>query len=191
MIQETALNSPMIARSERLTEAEFEQFYEQTIPGLWRYISQFVGDAELARDIVQAAFIRLWEHPPRREHEQKLKAYLYRIATNLAYDEFRKQKRKRRLLERLRRSSVTKTETFPNQHEPLHRALKMLSPRDRALLWLAYFEGYTYEEVARILNLKTKSLGVMLYRARKRFEHCLRQCGYNPEHPQKPHRGSE
>jgi len=189
VLQETALSSPMIARSERLTEVEFERFYEQTITGLWRYVHQLVGDTDLAKDIVQTAFIRFWEHPPHREHEQNLKAYLYRIATNLAYDEFRKQKRRRRLLERLRRASRIKTEPSSYPNEPLYRALKRLSPRDRALLWLAYFEGYTYEEMASILNLKTKSLGVLLYRARKRFEQCLRQCGYHPKPYQQADRG--
>jgi RNA polymerase sigma-70 factor (ECF subfamily) len=49
------------------------------------------------------------------------------------------------------------------------RALRQLKPRDRSLLWLAYGQGWSHEEIAAALGLKTSSLKALLHRARRRM----------------------
>ena len=163
-----------------MEEQEFSQFYEATAEGLWRYIYSLVGREEEAGDLVQESYLRWWRKPPRWGSAVQKKAYLYRIATHLVYDRTRAFRRRSRFLERWRR---TRAEVPDSVQEPrdMWKLLQQLSPRDRALIWLAYFEGFRYDEIAAAMGWRKESVGVMLYRARKRFAQILEQAGYAPE----------
>lgn len=55
-----------------------------------------------------------------------------------------------------------------------------LSPRDRELLWLAYVEGSSHDEIAALLGLRSASIRSMLHRARHRMADALRRIGLGP-----------
>ena len=55
------------------------------------------------------------------------------------------------------------------QRIELTRALEQLKPRERTLLWLAYAQGFSHEEIASQLGLRTASLKALLFRARRRL----------------------
>ena len=57
-------------------------------------------------------------------------------------------------------------------------ALARLRPRDRALLWLAYAQGSTHQEIGEVLGLRTASIKPLLFRARHRLTAVLRGVGY-------------
>ena len=59
----------------------------------------------------------------------------------------------------------------------LHRALRQLKPRERSLLWLAYAQGWSHEEIAGAIGVKTGSLKQMLHRARHRLATLLERGG--------------
>jgi RNA polymerase sigma-70 factor (ECF subfamily) len=61
------------------------------------------------------------------------------------------------------------------------RVFGELKPQERALLWLAHVEGSSHEEIAEALNVKTASVKVMLFRARKRLGELLTAKGLAPE----------
>jgi RNA polymerase sigma-70 factor (ECF subfamily) len=54
-------------------------------------------------------------------------------------------------------------------HFDVARAMRRLRPRERALLWLAYVQGLSHEEIASALGLRTASLKALLWRARRRL----------------------
>jgi len=56
---------------------------------------------------------------------------------------------------------------------PIADALSALKPTERALLWLAYVEGFDHGEIAAALGFKQKSIRVLLYRARKNLARIL------------------
>ena len=56
----------------------------------------------------------------------------------------------------------------------LSRAMRRLRPRERALLWLAYAEGSSHREIARMLGVKAASVKVLMFRARRRLAGFLR-----------------
>lgn len=63
----------------------------------------------------------------------------------------------------------------------LESALEGLSPRERALLWLAYAEGRAHREIAGILGVGELSVRVLLFRARKKLLRILEERGLAPE----------
>ena len=76
------------------------------------------------------------------------------------------------------------TEARPDRGDLRHdmsRVFAELKPQERALLWLAHVEGNSHEEIAAAIGVKSKSIKVMLFRARKRLGEMLTKKGLAPE----------
>ena len=74
-----------------------EELFERHQAELFRFIARYTGDGDLAEDVVQETFVKLAEHPPRRDDQ--IRAWLYRVATNLAIDAMRGARRRFKLVE--------------------------------------------------------------------------------------------
>ena len=152
-----------------MEETAFRDFYMEIAPALQGYIRKTCGNAALAEDILQEAFYRfLRADLPEMDRPQK-KAYLFKTATSLVIDHWRREKRER-FWKNLWKPPDAKHDE--HQGDALH-ALSELKPAERALLWLAYVEGFDHSEIASTLGLNEKSIRVLLFRARKRLAHIL------------------
>lgn len=150
-----------------MDEAAFRLFYETTAARLRAYLRRVGGDAAPADDILQEAFYRLWRSPPAGTSDGERTSFLYRVATRVLYDHWRRSRRERRGLARLGTDGVLSQERVGDPD--VARAFGRLKPRERALLWLAYVEGRQHDEIAGILDLKAGSVKVLLFRARGSF----------------------
>lgn len=160
-------------------EAEFEAFYAKTARPLWAYVCRVSGDAALADDVLQEAFCRFLRIPLPEMDEPQMKAYLYKIATNLINDYRRRIKRESRwFLNPRPREDAGRASTFSPDMERIFQELK---PQERALLWLAYVEGSEHKEIAVTLGLKEKSVRVLLFRARQKLARILKRKGLGSE----------
>lgn len=174
---EVALAAPGV-RSLMMDEAAFACFYRRTAKPLRGYLVRCLGDPALADDLLQEAFLRLLKSDFSTEDEAHRKNYLFRIASNLVRDHFRRRRPEAEL-------KVDTAESSPKQggvelRSDVSRALSELAPRDRQMLWLAYVEGSSHAEIAGMLGLKAASLKSMLFRARKRLAAKLSRLGLQP-----------
>ena len=99
-VARAARSAMTIARTgqfERTTQAEFEAFYLLTARTLHGYLCRIAGDPATADEVLQETYIRMLNAPPMGELPRK--AYLYKTATNLLRDRWRKQKREQKLWE--------------------------------------------------------------------------------------------
>jgi RNA polymerase sigma-70 factor (ECF subfamily) len=119
---------------------------------------------EDARDLVQSSFEKLWEH--RTEvNALKSKSYLFTIGYHKMIDLNRKNSRI------LFRESVpeqldTVSRSSARLKEVLDKALNRLNERQRSLVLLKDYEGYSYEEIGKITGLNESQVKVYLHRAR-------------------------
>jgi len=162
------------AVSRAMNEATFEEIYKRMARPLWSYVSRIAGSQTLADDIVQETFLRYLRSPLKENDDAAIKSYLYKIATNLVYDHFRKTQRenKWRIFSTAEQESEIVYETLAEESDMM-RVFHNLKPQERALLWLAYVEGYEHREIAAVLNLSTVSIKVLLFRARRRLAQLL------------------
>jgi RNA polymerase sigma-70 factor (ECF subfamily) len=161
-----------------MNESEFEAFYRKTAGQLWSYIHRLTGNAATADDLLQKTFFRFLRSNPAIEDDDHMRRYLFRTATNLALDHFRETKRER--------NASPPPPAAPNgdRHElryDMARLFGELKPRERALLWLAHVEEADHNEIGAALGLKSKSVRVLLFRARKRLAEILTRHGIGPE----------
>ena len=167
----------------QMDEDAFRLFYERTARPVWAYLSRMCGDARLADDLLQEAYYRFLRAKVSHESDAHRRNYLFRIATNLVRD----QRRRPRLAE----SRPAEGEQDIDRADPqsadaangavrrldLARSMARLKPRERDLLWLAYAQGASHKEIAETLGLKTASIKLLLFRARRRLAGLLRGGG--------------
>jgi RNA polymerase sigma-70 factor (ECF subfamily) len=173
-LQTRALQSD---ESLQMDQDTFSGFYERTARPLWVFLWRRTGSPHLADDLLQETYYRFLRTPNVFESEQHRRNYLYRIAVNLAHDSHRHRDASMPLPEDHEAGHPAGVANEPAQTErrtDLMRALSQLKPRQRDALWLAYAEGSSHEEIARILGLKTASVKLLLFRARRKLAALLR-----------------
>jgi RNA polymerase sigma-70 factor (ECF subfamily) len=156
-----------------LDEAAFNDLYRRTARTLWAYVRRMTGNAAVADDLLQEAFTRLLVQPRPPQGEAAQRAWLYRVASNLAIDALRRGKREV-ASDDLEAGPETATATTPSGRDPLlaremGRAFGRLEVKERALLWLAYVEGAPHRDIGDALGVKEASVRVLLFRARKKL----------------------
>jgi RNA polymerase sigma-70 factor (ECF subfamily) len=163
---------------ELTTQAEFESFYARTARTLHGYLCRLTGDAATADEVLQETYIRMLHAPLMDEPPRK--AYLYKTATNLLRDRWRKMKREQKLWE----MNEFTEHVHQNFNLPLDMAsvLDRLSAQERAILWLAHIEEMSHKEIGAILGVKEKSVRVMVFRAREKAKDLLEKAGFRGSH---------
>ena len=159
-----------------MDQTAFGDFYRRTSRSLWSYVYRVTGNAADADDIVQEAFCRLLRGGPDGDEEQ-WRRYLFRIASNLVVDRWRRQKRDHNDLRHHLPLPLASNTPGHEGHEEVARTFARLTPRERALLWLAYVEGQSHKEIAGSLGLAERSIRVLLFRARGRLRDLLESVG--------------
>ena len=159
-------------------EAVFRRLYSELAPALRSYIRRGLGSPEAADDILQETFYRFLRVRLPPLEQAQMKAYLYRIATTLIADYWRRWKREQDIGWSLFRDEAPWT---PDRTDDMTRMFQQLKPQQRGLLWLAYVEGMEHGEIAEALGLKPKSIKVLLFRARKKLASIFRKEGITPE----------
>jgi RNA polymerase sigma-70 factor (ECF subfamily) len=154
----------------RLDEAAFTALYRGTSRALWAYVYRVTGNASDADDIAQEAFLRLLRADLETPDEREWRRYLYRIASNLIVDCWRRVKRESGEEKAVEGSAPG---ARFEQDADIAKIFSELGERDRALLWLAYVEGESHEEMASSLGVGRRSIKVMLFRARRRLRELL------------------
>src|SRR5581483_65402 len=157
-----------------MDEARFEAFYRAHAGSLWSYIYRLTGNRDVADDLLQKSFFRFLRANPPAANEDHQRRYLYRTATNLAFDHFRETKKERG--REIADAGIRVHESVDLRHDMM-RVFAELKPQERVLLWLAHVEESDHQEIAETLGLKTKSIKVLLFRARKKLGEILKKKG--------------
>lgn len=165
-----------------MDEGRFEVFYRRTAGSLWSYLFRLTGDEATADDLLQKAFFRFLRANPVLASEEHQRRWIFRTATNLALDHFRETKRERSRVE-LDGMPEAGPSTEPREvlRHDMMKTFAELKPRERALLWLAHVEEADHDDIGEALGVKTKSVKVLLFRARKKLGELLSKKGLGPE----------
>lgn len=155
----------------------FQRLFREHYSGVARKLYALTGDYAAAEDLAQEVFLRLYRNPPDRL--EAVGAWLHRVLTRVGYDYLRQQASGRTLLAKeTARVAAWSEATAPSgetevirewEKDVVRRVLQKLSDRDRTALLLRE-EGYSYEEIARRLDINPKIVGSLLARAEERMK---------------------
>jgi RNA polymerase sigma-70 factor (ECF subfamily) len=168
-------------RTFQMTEEAFRVFYELTARPVRSYLGRMTGDDRLADDLLQETYYKFLRSNAAFESDDHRRHYLFRIATNLVHDHRRRPKVEVAVSAETQEAVAAPVDSHNAEQAAaridLSRAMGHLKPRERSLLWLAYAQGWSHEEIAGALGVKTASLKAMLFRARHRLAVILRNPG--------------
>lgn len=143
---------------------DFDAIYREAGPQLWRTLYGVCGGrTDLAEDAIAEAFARAIERGGRVRDPI---AYVYRVAFRVATQELKRESRHSDLVERAIRET-------PGELEDLMRALRALSPNQRAAVILRYEADLSTAEVAKRMGMSSATVRVHIHRGRKKLRTLL------------------
>jgi len=176
-----------LAGARRLDEKVLGEIYDVLSPALYRYAYRLLGDTHLAEDVVGETFHRfllaLRSGAGPRQH---LRAYLYRVAHNLAIDHHRRHPIRDLPLD-------SEADSPAADHDPAleaehgaaqaeaRAALWHLTPEQRQVIVLKYFEGLDNEEAAAALGKPVGAVKSLQHRALQSLRRLLERAGHSKE----------
>lgn len=176
----------------------YKMLYEMYFGLLNNYGYKFTRDTTLIEDSIQDLFIKLWSNRKTLGSPPSVKNYLYKSLRGML---FRKMKSQLRLSE-LKNEDYDFEVSFDNmiilreEEERLQRivsdAINKLPARQKEIVFLRFYEGLTYEEIADIMAIDVKSVYKLLYKALNSLQnsmqnlllHLLILCGFQWFEPQ-------
>jgi RNA polymerase sigma factor (sigma-70 family) len=154
-----------------MTEKEYNQCVAEYADNVYRFILKNLRHEEDARDVVQAAFEKMWRNRGDIDNT-KCKSYLFTVAYNQMIDHIRKAKRIH-LRDEFKEEAQVYDRPMHNTRKILEEALSRLNETQRSLVLLKDYEGYSYEEIGQITGLNESQVKVYLHRARIQLKNYL------------------
>ena len=151
--------------------AAFRDWYDLTLPRVYRYLLSRTGDVSLAEEVTQQAFVEAVRHPGRFDGRSDIVTWLCAIGRNKLVDHYRRSGRdddRRQRLAVVDRGLADATAAF-DERDAIHRALAQLPPDQRLALIFRYLDQMTVREVASQLSRSEKATESLLSRGREAF----------------------
>ncbi len=170
---------------------DFQTIHDEYWPKIVRYLGRLVGEND-AEDLAQEVFVKVGKALSGFRGESSLATWIYRIATNTAFDHTRSRPLKQKLLE-IHFDDADSTFDLPSPDQPgtdqklilkemneCIRGIVDQLPQDyRMALVLSEFDEFTNPEIAAILGVSVETVKIRLHRARARLRKAMQcQCSF-------------
>ncbi|TDQ77811.1 RNA polymerase sigma factor [Sphingobacterium yanglingense] len=146
----------------------FKKIYHAYAQRLYSFIFKVVKDVDLADDVLQLTFVRIWNNREQIDEEKLFDAYIFQIASNLCIDTLRQiaqqERKKQHLYQQMNELALSVEEQFLIKEKAvlIDQLLDSLPPQRRLIFTRCKLEGYSYQEVADELGISTSTVSNQL-----------------------------
>lgn len=147
-----------------MTVAEFNSCVDEHSDALYRFILKHIKDTDVAKDIVQDTYEKLWRRINDTE-STNAKSYMFTTAHHTLVDYTRKAKKQGDYNEVVE-NTLKHEKHYSDVKEILNQALDKLPDIQKSVVLLRDYEGYDYAEIGKITNLSESQVKVYIFRAR-------------------------
>ncbi|OIP02218.1 MAG: RNA polymerase subunit sigma-24 [Bacteroidetes bacterium CG2_30_33_31] len=147
-----------------MTTSEYNRCVDEYSDSVFRFVLKNLRDEEQARDVVQDAFMKMWEKAATITNS-KAKSYLFTAAYHTMIDSIRREKKYTSSEEISKETFVTNSH-YSDLKEILDEAFSILPEVQKSVLLLRDYEGYSYADIGEVINLNESQVKVYIYRAR-------------------------
>jgi RNA polymerase sigma-70 factor (ECF subfamily) len=175
----SAIADLLVARARRRDPHAFEELYSQNRQRIYALALRLTRQARRAEELTQDAFVRAWEALPGFRGDSAFATWLHGLAVRVFLEQARAERRRTERIEsaadlelyvdEIRRALPGTTATSL----ALEKAIAGLPDGARVPLVLYAVEGYTYEEIARLLGLALGTIKAQIHRARRLLKEIL------------------
>jgi len=169
----TGIDKQLIKLMVKGDENAFKKVYDAYYDKLYYYCLQFVKSEDLARELLQDIFAKLWEQRDKINPELSFNAYLYKMARNHTYDFLKKAARDQRLKEEMMLSVIWRHNqeednlTYAEYDTIVKQSIHKLPTQRRLIFKLSRNDGMSHEEIAKSLGISKNTVKVQMFRALK------------------------
>lgn len=156
-----------------MTRKEYNHIAKTVSGKLFTYLKKSIKDEEVANDLVQESYAKLWENRETLKVEQAEK-WLFTTGYRAMLNWIRKNKRIERLENCKYEEPLTRENEFENK-EWVEMGLSHLTQKQKQIILLRDMQGYSYKEIEEVTDLKESQVKVYLFRARKKLKEVLSQ----------------
>lgn len=167
-----------IADAQQGDRQAFGELVRRHRAGVVNVVYRMCGDAALAEEAAQEAFLRAWQNLGRYNPRYAFRNWVYRIALNVAVDALRRERPTADLSDEAPASAAESPEAWlerKQQAEQVQRAVLALPPASRAVLVLREYEALSYHEIAEALDIPVGTVMSRLNYARGQLRRALSQ----------------
>jgi RNA polymerase sigma factor (sigma-70 family) len=151
----------------------YASLHQNLYPSLYHYLLKMVKDEELADDLLQDVFVKIWTKRVQIGNIKNVQAYFFTAARSAAINHFRREKRINEKLDRIpgpdmefnREDVIIATENDTELKLAITDALNNLPARQREIIYLKFYEDMDYARIAEITGIRYQSVINHVFRA--------------------------
>ena len=155
-----------------MTVTEFNTCVDLYADGLFRFVLKHVVDKDVARDLVQDTYEKLWVRVNDME-SRNAKSYMFTTAYHTTIDYLRRARKSERFDQNKHEGWTDQQSDADDLKGLLNRALETLPEIQKSVVLLRDYEGYDYKEIGNITGLSESQVKVYIFRARQALKEFL------------------
>jgi RNA polymerase sigma-70 factor (ECF subfamily) len=144
-------------------EKAFQVLFRKYYQAMCHFANQFLTDREVAEEIVQEMFVKIWEKRQVLNIETSVKHYLFRSVRNHCLNQIQHEKIKKQYAQKVKESAIL--EVNPDDYfleidlvKRIEKSINSLPPKRREIFRLSREQGMKYKEIAETLDISVKTV---------------------------------
>jgi len=168
----------LLVRVAKRDQLAFRMLYEKFARRIYAFLLHRFQQESLVEEVVSDTLLHVWKSPQSFRGESAFSTWLLGVARFKMLERLRQHPAASSETEEIEEELVTQTgpddvAAMRQRQEGVRECLDRLPPEQRECIHLAYYEGWTLEEIGAQMSLKKETVGTRLFYARKRIQACL------------------
>lgn len=164
-------------------KAALKLIYERNYACLFNYGKKLTSHTAIAEDCIQDLFLKLWKNRQNLGQVTSIRSYLYKsyrrilldlVKVNRKYSAYNDLPGAYDVTLSIEEATVVEEEILA-MRKGLKRAINSLSKRQREIIYLSFYQGFTYSEIAEIISIKNQTIRNCVYEAMKSMRNFLQK----------------
>lgn len=148
-----------------MNEREYNTCVKDYSDNVFRYLVKNLQDKDLSKDILQESFLNLWKKRQSVDYKTA-KTYLFQTAHNTMINTLKYNN----LKQTLDKPTLSATSITYDLNQMLTKLMAFLPDKQKQSLLLRDYEGYSYKEIAKIMNITEEDVKINIFRARTKMK---------------------